>query len=208
VQQASSLLFPCANGIDDDGDGLADFPLDPGCADTADGSERDASVACDNNLDDDGDGLIDLADPGCDSPGDTSERTGGVCDNGVDDDGDASADFPDDPGCGSVYGTREDPECQDGADNDGDGRIDFDGGQAIHGLCVAGICPPGVSDPDGDGIADADAYCAGFPQGTREQPVFSCGLGAELALLLPLLMALRRRATRGIGALRSDTTDF
>ncbi len=29
----------CANGIDDDGDGLADFPFDPGCASAADGSE-------------------------------------------------------------------------------------------------------------------------------------------------------------------------
>ncbi|MDO8424028.1 MAG: hypothetical protein Q7S54_00265 [bacterium] len=32
----------CANGIDDDGDGKTDYPLDPGCSNNSDGSETDA----------------------------------------------------------------------------------------------------------------------------------------------------------------------
>jgi hypothetical protein len=156
----------------------------------------DLLPVCGNGVDDDGDGLSDFGvDPGCDSASDASERGSGVCDNGIDDDGDGWADSPDDPGC-TPFGDREDPRCQDGADNDGDGRVDFDGGQAIHGLCAGGICPAGVSDPNGDGVADRDPNCAGFPQGTRENPVYRCGLGAELAPLLVLLgwrLSRRRR---------------
>jgi DNA-binding beta-propeller fold protein YncE len=46
----------CANGLDDDGDGLADFPSDPGCHDATGTLEN---PRCDNNVDDDGDGMID-----------------------------------------------------------------------------------------------------------------------------------------------------
>jgi hypothetical protein len=56
----------CANGLDDDGDGLADLPADPGCLDAGDASERESTLPCDNGLDDDGDGFVDfLADPSC-----------------------------------------------------------------------------------------------------------------------------------------------
>ena len=56
----------CSNGIDDDGDGLTDFPDEPGCTTIADDSELDncpngvGCPQCSNNLDDDGDGLIDF----------------------------------------------------------------------------------------------------------------------------------------------------
>ncbi|GMU23501.1 MAG: hypothetical protein AMXMBFR13_35790 [Phycisphaerae bacterium] len=52
----------CANGMDDDGDGLAD------CADPACDCElvsETSSAACSDGVDDDGDGLIDCADPDC-----------------------------------------------------------------------------------------------------------------------------------------------
>ena len=56
----------CADGLDDDGDGLVDHPLDPGCASLLDPSERGASFQCDNGIDDDGDLAIDFpADSGC-----------------------------------------------------------------------------------------------------------------------------------------------
>jgi formylglycine-generating enzyme required for sulfatase activity len=149
---------------------------------------------CADGLDNDGDGLLDFGvDPGCDATDDVSERGMGVCDNGLNDDGDVWADFPDDPGCGSAYGTGEDPQCQDGLDNDWDGRVDFDGGQSIHGLCIGGSCPPGVSDPDMDGVADPDARCVGKPWRDREASSRRCGLGFELGLVLPGLMWLRRR---------------
>jgi hypothetical protein len=56
----------CANGLDDDGDGAADFPLDAGCAGAGDDSEREPAFPCDNGADDDGDTLVDFpADPSC-----------------------------------------------------------------------------------------------------------------------------------------------
>jgi len=57
------------------------------------------------------------------------------------------------------------PHCSDGVDNDGDGGIDWDGS------------PP---DPQCDG-----------PEGRERRR--SCGLGFELAALLPVLARLRRR---------------
>jgi Tol biopolymer transport system component len=51
----------CANGIDDDGDGLADLD-DPGCPLPYASPEN---PPCDNGLDDDGNGLSDFEDPKC-----------------------------------------------------------------------------------------------------------------------------------------------
>lgn len=101
----------CDDGLDDDGDGLTDYPADPGCTGPTDESEREASLACDNGLDDDGDGTIDLGDPGCAAPGDTDERGPRYeCDNGLDDDLDSFVDFPDDPGCLHPQNPYELPE--------------------------------------------------------------------------------------------------
>jgi hypothetical protein len=102
----------CNDGLDEDGDGLTDFPVDLGCASASDASERSSSYVCDNGIDDDGDGLIDHpGDPGCESGTDTSER-GAVyqCDNGTDDDGDAAVDFPSDGGCLHPTNKIEAPE--------------------------------------------------------------------------------------------------
>jgi hypothetical protein len=56
----------CSNGLDDDGDGLADFPGDAGCANAGDDSERQAGLPCDDGVDQDGDTLVDFpADPSC-----------------------------------------------------------------------------------------------------------------------------------------------
>jgi hypothetical protein len=58
----------CSNQIDDDGDGLIDYPADPGCSSAKDDSEEDGTInttECSDLADNDGDGLIDLADPSC-----------------------------------------------------------------------------------------------------------------------------------------------
>jgi PKD repeat protein len=92
----------CSNGLDDDGDGLADFPGDPGCASTSDTSERSFALACDDGVDNDGDGLTDFpADPECGDPSDPSEepQPPAACENGLDDDGDGLIDYPADPDC-------------------------------------------------------------------------------------------------------------
>jgi hypothetical protein len=166
----------CDDGLDDDGDGLIDA-VDPGCADWLDNDETSPLLPCDNGLDDDLDGGIDLAlatylDPG--------QGTG-------------------DPGCepGSL---TESPECQDGVNNDpeDDDLIDHDGGQSIHGPCADGVCPPGVSDPDGDGVADPDPHCANSFASSETQAVRAdrCGLGFEITLLLAPLLWHRRRRVR------------
>ena len=135
------------------------------------------SVFCDDGLDNDGDGFIDSpADPGCADADDQSERSADlVCDDGEDNDGDTLIDYPNDLGCIDPLFTVEDPECQDGADNDDDGLIDFDGGAS------AGVRPRWQTAPD--------PQCAD-PWQIREA---SCGIGVELALLLPLLMWRWRR---------------
>jgi len=71
VQSATpASVAACSDGVDNDGDGLADFPADPGCA--AAGAPRE-DPECDDGLDDDRDGAVDLADPDCAAPDDDAE---------------------------------------------------------------------------------------------------------------------------------------
>jgi hypothetical protein len=121
----------CQNGIDDDDDGLADWPDDPSCA----------------------------------SPDDASEKSDFICDNGLDDDGDGSADA-DDPGCADPVATIEDPQCDNGEDDNENGLVDW-----------------------------FDPNCQPDWPYWEATPSF-CGIGAELALVVPLLLSWRRRAAR------------
>lgn len=64
----------CNDGLDDDGDGLIDYPADPGCTSAADDNERGPGFQCDNGIDDDADGFFDFPnDPDCDGPTDPLE---------------------------------------------------------------------------------------------------------------------------------------
>jgi DNA-binding beta-propeller fold protein YncE len=111
------------------------------------------------------------------------------CNDGFDNDGDGLSDFfdldgdgisdpPGDPGCSSPSAPKEDPQCDDNVDNDGDGLVDWDGD------------PEGL----GDGPAGVDIQCTGKPASDREAR--KCGLGFELALLLPSIVWLRSRVGR------------
>jgi hypothetical protein len=143
----------CNDGLDQDGDGLIDYPDDPGCDDLLDPFETSDALPCDDGIDNDGDGGIDF------------DSLGGG-----------------DPGCKNPTWSTESPECQDGIHNDADGMMDYD----------AGLSANGSADPAGP-----DPQCVGKPWRDREAPYSSgsypCGLGAELALLLPALMWTRRR---------------
>jgi hypothetical protein len=126
---------------------------------------------CSDGLDNDGDGVVDQADPGCSWHSDSSEQSLALpCDDGVDNDGDGHVDYPDDPSCTSLEDVDEvgSTQCDDGLDNDGDGHFDLD-------------------DPDCDSPEDDDESA---PVGKTK---IRCGLGFEQIVLLPALMALRRR---------------
>lgn len=119
----------CNDGQDQDFDGLADFPLDPGCASIDDSDER-GDLACDDVLDADGDGRAAYpADPGCVGPSDADERQFTlVCDDGLDNDGDGAVDFPADGDCGQWLGSNEGgvlSACANGIDDDEDGVVDM-----------------------------------------------------------------------------------
>lgn len=94
----------CSDGVDDDGDGLIDYPADPGCDSAMDPFETDASLPCDDGFDNDGDLLRDSSDPGCRSP--SWMREDPACDDGIDNDGDTGIDWDGGPGAGPI-----DPEC-------------------------------------------------------------------------------------------------
>jgi hypothetical protein len=170
------------------GAGTKVIDLDPR---TVGGADIDVVVnggplPCSDGLDNDGDGLTDFgSDPGCDASGDFSETGTAPCDDGADNDGDGYIDYPADPVCETLETQVEYGHCQDGNDNDHDGLIDFDGGLSIHG--------PGAPE-----LTEPDPTCCGLP-GQKEKVRF-CGLGFEVALVLPLLAGLhaaRRRAARG-----------
>jgi hypothetical protein len=66
----------CSDGVDNDGDGKADYPDDPGCTNLSDADETDPATppVCANGSDDDGDGTTDYpADLGCEAASGTSE---------------------------------------------------------------------------------------------------------------------------------------
>ena len=110
----------CSDGLDNDSDGLADFPDDPGCDSASDFSERSAALVCDDGIDNDGDGRIDFDPVTFTSPGDATTLPAGVGD----------------PGCRNPSWWFEAPQCQDGSDNDGETGIDYDGGLSVNGFSV------------------------------------------------------------------------
>ncbi|HZH77483.1 MAG TPA: hypothetical protein VEY88_15775, partial [Archangium sp.] len=117
AQGFSCQTQACGNGLDDDGDGIADFPEDFGCESWWDPTEEGpvAMPACGNGVDDDGDGFIDWPlERGCSSREDGDETDPAVpprCSNGLDDDGDGRVDHGADTECSSV-GSDDEGLCR------------------------------------------------------------------------------------------------
>ena len=134
----------CFDAEDDDGNGLTDFPADPGCASANDHDESpgfggsDGVPECQDGEQQGGAGIDFGADPNCASATDADENTAGEqaaeCETAADDDGDADGGvFPDDPQCSDPNDDDEgsSDECSDGDDDDGDGQIDDPDGCAF-----------------------------------------------------------------------------
>ncbi len=161
----------CHDGVDNDGDGLADFPDDPQCTSFGDRSE---GPDCSDGLDNDGDGSVDFpADSGCTAGSDGTERLD--CEDGLDNDGDGFLDHPDDPGCRVASSPSEAPACEDGLDNDGDGDIDTADSGCVDPSDTSERldCGDGV-DNDGDGLADfpADPDCISLTDASEDPACF------------------------------------
>jgi CSLREA domain-containing protein len=161
----------CSDLVDNDGDGLIDYPADPGCESAADDSESPdppPPPQCSDLQDNDGDGLIDYpADPGCESATDDSESPDPPpppqCSDLADNDGDGLIDYPADPGCESATDDSESPDppppstCGD-EDDDGldDDRESLFGGLLNDADSDDDGVRDGNEDSDGDGDDDED----------------------------------------------------
>lgn len=104
----------CADGQDNDDDGLADAE-DPGCMNAEDDDETDPlppPAQCADGIDNDQDGLSDAEDPGCFDANDDDETDplppppAAQCADGLDNDGDSKVDL-DDPGCSDANDNNE-----------------------------------------------------------------------------------------------------
>jgi hypothetical protein len=181
-----SSVRACNDSIDNDGDGLVDFPNDPGCSNLFDNDESNL-FACNDNIDNDGDGFVDFpSDFGCINATDNNESNLFACNDGIDNDADGLADFPNDPGC--INATDNDEfnlfTCNDGVDNDGDGLVDFPNDPGCAGAIDNDefnvfACNDSI-DNDGDGLVDFpnDPGCANVTD-NNEFNLFACNDGVD-----------------------------
>lgn len=89
-------LPECADGMDNDGDGDADYPDDASCTSYLDDTEGN-TPECEDGIDNDNDGDIDADDQDCQ---DGNSETGvPACADGIDNDDDGKTDYPTDPEC-------------------------------------------------------------------------------------------------------------
>lgn len=177
----------CHDHLDNDADGQADYPNDPGCDSATDDSELTASelpTACDDGIDNDLDGATDHpADADCASPDDTDEgplQPAAACDDGVDNDLDGATDYPADPQCDSAGDPDEsagtgDPledlpplSCDETSDNGV--CVDVDTGAVVVSQTVYQVAPLVTATHTVDGWVDAYR----FPLPTGGSAVLPC----------------------------------
>lgn len=84
VEDCGGAVHACADGLDNDGDGLVDYPEEPGCRSASDVNETDPFFAptCADSIDNDGDGATDFpVDLECVASADASESCTFVADD-------------------------------------------------------------------------------------------------------------------------------
>ncbi|MBU0760778.1 MAG: hypothetical protein KJ858_03750, partial [Nanoarchaeota archaeon] len=181
------VVFQCSDDIDNDGDGVKDYPNDFSCVGIHDDDETNPKAECQDGLDNDWDGVKDYPnDDSCSSYQDNYEDSPDVdpqCADGVDNDGDGLTDL-NDPGCENNQDDNEadgTSQCQDGVDNDGDGATDYPNDFS----CTSSIdndeanpkaqCQNGIDD-DSDRATDypEDFSCSSFQDTSETIPRSEC----------------------------------
>jgi len=128
------LTTQCADGVDNDGDGLIDWS-DPQCTSPLDNTELERT--CADGIDNDTDGFVDYPnDPGCQSAEGSAETdpvAAPACSNGLDDDLDGTTDYAGgagDPGCVAASdGSERQADgwtCDNGLDDNLDAKATID----------------------------------------------------------------------------------
>jgi len=178
VVQRLAAAPECADGLDNDGDGVADGD-DPQCFSASDDEAgyvlpTEALSACSNGVDDDGDGIVDADDPDCfraDQRREGPRADDEACTNGFDDDFDGLIDA-DDPACqsggtsefergtddGTSPAVRSAPRCADGEDNDDDGLTDWPDDPDCFGPSSDSESAPVPTEPDLLTLTEAGDY--------------------------------------------------
>lgn len=116
-------ITECSDGIDNDGNGLIDYPNDALACESAADDDESYAYQCKDGVDNDGDGTCDFngcngmpKDPSCTSDVDNDETYPAQCNDGVDNDNDDKIDFCKDDGsnagncdssCLSIYDDHE-----------------------------------------------------------------------------------------------------
>ncbi len=195
----ASAKFQCADGVDNDGDGVSDAQ-DPGCwtnpsnPASYDANRPDESVAttqCQDGIDNDGDGATDLIDFSCQNSRIKNDEANpkSQCQDGVDNDNDGATDLID-FSCQNNRQKNDETtpktQCQDGIDNDNDGAVDLadfscqSNQQKNDEANPKSACQDGI-DNDGDGAIDlADFSCQNNRQRNDEaNPKSACQDGID-----------------------------
>ena len=161
----------CHDGIDNNGNGLADFPNDPGCL-AAGAREAGGVQVCSNGRDDDGDGMVDYpGDSGCMGAADRTEALEGralACSDGYDNDGDGLTDWGFDPDCDAP---ADDSEGSDPSNLSG----------VLHNLTDADLagwrlCHSSLYSGFGETLAGLQAACDGAEVMLGCRPTGAAGL--------------------------------
>jgi hypothetical protein len=160
-QKVLAVIRPCLDGVDNDGDTLADFGSDPDCLWEGDMSELGA---CSDGIDNDWDGSIDTADADCASAADLLEEP--------DPDADLVPDARDN--CQAVANADQRDTNADGYGNTCDADVSNDGGVGVPDFAMLSAAmgsteqQPGY-DPDldlsgdgGVGVPDFAAMLSSF----------------------------------------------
>jgi hypothetical protein len=152
--QVLAIARPCLDGVDNDGNGSADFPADAGCTWPGDPSER---ADCGDGIDNDADGAVDLADPFCQTADDAREAP----------DADAEGVADADDRCTLVANPTQLDTNRDGygnacdADYDDDGSVGASDFVALRQAYGSSVGDPGY-DPDLDANGDGAIGSAEF----------------------------------------------